>query len=158
MFNFNDTKVYRPFLWYDVLVFAGVVQRIKKAVLAAYKITGKKTTKSLLTDQDRMDIRGIDTCTCTCMSRLNVVSVDCVNKRKTESLSPSLPPLPPSLPSSLPLLSCIYAAYGNQAQITPTFIDEVFGGTLISTVTCLQCHNVSSFSPSSLNFHKLTAL
>jgi hypothetical protein len=34
-------------------------------------------------------------------------------------------------------------AYGMQALTARTFVDEVFGGTLVSTVKCADCASVS---------------
>ena len=33
--------------------------------------------------------------------------------------------------------------YGTQAQLTNTFVDDIFAGRLISTVVCQDCGNVS---------------
>jgi len=35
-------------------------------------------------------------------------------------------------------------AYGHEADLAPTFVDEVFGGVLVSTVLCKECSCVSS--------------
>ena len=34
-------------------------------------------------------------------------------------------------------------AYGIQATLAPTFVEDVFGGKLVSTVTCQECETVS---------------
>ena len=42
------------------------------------------------------------------------------------------------------LITChCTAAYGMKALMVQTFVDEVFGGTLVSTVRCADCANVS---------------
>jgi len=38
---------------------------------------------------------------------------------------------------------CMCVAYGRQADQSRTFVDEVFGGVLVSTVTCDTCTSVS---------------
>ena len=38
----------------------------------------------------------------------------------------------------------LHAEYGMQALMSRTFVDEVFGGLLVSTVKCDVCGNVSS--------------
>ena len=35
-------------------------------------------------------------------------------------------------------------AYGMQAMMARTFVDDVFGGVLVSTVTCDVCYHVSA--------------
>ena len=37
-----------------------------------------------------------------------------------------------------------FVVYGIQAQLAETFVDNVFGGRLVSTVVCLECGNVRS--------------
>ena len=39
---------------------------------------------------------------------------------------------------------CLCAVYGMKALTAHTFVDDVFGGTLVSTVKCTECANVSS--------------
>ena len=34
------------------------------------------------------------------------------------------------------------AVFGNRVYHEPTYVDAVFGGSLVSTVTCNECHNV----------------
>ena len=34
------------------------------------------------------------------------------------------------------------AAYGMQAMQSTTYVDEVFGGKIVSSVTCLECQEV----------------
>lgn len=51
--------------------------------------------------------------------------------------------------------------FGNAAHQVPTFVDTVFGGSLVSTITCKECHNVrewkihsqSRLSPPVVSFH-----
>ena len=38
-----------------------------------------------------------------------------------------------------------FTVYGIQAQLAETFVDDVFGGRLMSTVVCLECGNVSGW-------------
>ena len=53
--------------------------------------------------------------------------------------------------------------FGNAAHHVPTFVDTVFGGYLVSTITCKECHNVrewkihsqSRLSPPVVSFHYL---
>ena len=40
-------------------------------------------------------------------------------------------------------LSCLNVGYGR--SVNHTFVDEVFGGELISTVVCKQCRQVGSW-------------
>ena len=35
-----------------------------------------------------------------------------------------------------------FVVYGIQVQLAETFVDDVFGGRLVSTVVCLECGNV----------------
>lgn len=39
---------------------------------------------------------------------------------------------------------CLSVGYGMQSLMARTFVDEVFGGMLVSTVTCDVCGSVSS--------------
>ena len=37
----------------------------------------------------------------------------------------------------------VYIAYGHEAALARTFVDDIFGGVLVSTVTCNECNSVS---------------
>ena len=37
----------------------------------------------------------------------------------------------------------VYTAYGHEAALARTFVDDIFGGVLVSTVTCNECNSVS---------------
>ena len=39
-------------------------------------------------------------------------------------------------------ITCILLAYGIQASMSTTYVDDVFGGVTVSTVTCLGCETV----------------
>ena len=40
-------------------------------------------------------------------------------------------------------ISAVYTAYGHEAALARTFVDDVFGGVLVSTVKCNECNSVS---------------
>ena len=40
-------------------------------------------------------------------------------------------------------ISAVYTAYGHKADFARTFVDDIFGGVLVSTVKCNECHSVS---------------
>jgi len=37
----------------------------------------------------------------------------------------------------------VYIAYGHEAALARTFVDDIFGGVLVSTVMCNECNSVS---------------
>ena len=39
--------------------------------------------------------------------------------------------------------TAVYTAYGHEAALARTFVDDVFGGVLVSTVKCNECNSVS---------------
>ena len=45
----------------------------------------------------------------------------------------------------LSYIGVLFTVYGIQAQLAETFVDDVFGGRLMSTVVCLECGNVSGW-------------
>ena len=45
----------------------------------------------------------------------------------------------------------IYSAYGLQATAMETYIDEIFGGKIASTITCLNCNSKSELQESFLD-------
>ena len=49
----------------------------------------------------------------------------------------------PHYRSVLSYTGVFFTVYGIQAQLAETFVDDVFGGRLMSTVVCLECGNVS---------------
>ena len=98
-----------------------VLQRIKRAILTSFDVEKKNPTGKKITDKDREDIKGVFVCyTCTCDNLI----------------------FPPTYWNCI-IVCAVYTAYGHEAAFAHTFVDDIFGGVLVSTVMCNECNSVS---------------
>ena len=42
--------------------------------------------------------------------------------------------------------TCVAIAFGRSAESMSTFVDDMFGGTLVSSVICHRCHTVCDYT------------
>ena len=96
------------------------LQRIKRSILTAYGV-GNNVKKVQLTNEDRVAIKGIYNYLNTKVIIKYIYMIMCIQTLSTISVA---------------------IAFGRYAENASTFVDDVFAGTLVSSVICHRCHTV----------------